>query len=486
MKIALRNSLLAGLLLSAACTGEFDEMNTNPNGPEEVGPEVILPYALEKTVDRAWGHRTRNERVNIDLAMCWVQYWARNIYTNEGDNYNVQPSVNSATWNGFYSESLINFKRIMLLTAPGADYENATYEGMSMVMTAWTYSLLTDIFGPIPYSDALKGTSDDPSFSPAYDDMETVYRGIIAMLDEANAKLMEGGPEASAGDIMFGGDVLRWKKFGNSLRLKLMNRVVHKIPEYKAEMQKMLDDPTTYPMFTSNDDYAYLQHTSSLPSNNEWHQVMRQDNRSDWSMSETLVDKLKALDDPRLEVYANANPEGAYMGMPNGLPDAVATNYLGTASTIGDYFLRPEAPSIIMSYSELLFVLAEAALDGDISGKTAEEYFTMAVEASFEQYGLEMPAGYLEGMTADKATIMTQKWIALYGEGIEAWTEYRRTGYPVMPPDDPQSAFQNDGDVPTRIVYPTSEQSLNNANLQQGISMLGTDNMHTELWWVEN
>jgi hypothetical protein len=140
-----------------------------------------------------------------------------------------------------------------------------------------------------------------------------------------------------------------------------------------------------------------------------------------------------------------------------------------------------------MTYAELLFIKAEAVFDGDISGD-AEAFFQEAITAAFDQYGLAVPPGYIDQLGAlSKENIMTQKWIALFGEGIEAWTELRRTGYPLMPAPDPLAKFQNDGVLPTRLVYPSTEYSLNAAKVAQSEDLNGgPDNMKTKLWWIEN
>lgn len=140
-----------------------------------------------------------------------------------------------------------------------------------------------------------------------------------------------------------------------------------------------------------------------------------------------------------------------------------------------------------MSYAELLFIEAEAALDGDIDGDPAA-LLEEAIAASFDQHGLEMPADYMSRIgEVDKETIMTQKWLALFGQGVEAWTEYRRTGYPVFPPPNPDAVFYNEGVLPTRLEYPTSEYSLNKAALDEGLRLLGGDDtMRSPLWWVED
>ncbi|MHA6247521.1 SusD/RagB family nutrient-binding outer membrane lipoprotein [Pontibacter sp. CAU 1760] len=475
----------AGVAGAVACTEDFEQMNISPNQPTAVNASVLLPAGIESSVDRYWGHRNRFERLNLDGGMLWVQYLARNIYSDEGDNYNMSPAYYVNNWKGFYNDALLNFQRIIIQSAPEGARPNTNYEGVGLVMRSWVFSLLTDMYGPIPYSEALKGTAAAPIYTPRYDSQEAVYAGLLADLKLANEKLVVGGPKVS-GDILFGGDILRWKKFANSLRLKLANRQAARKPgESRAIMQEILSDPATYPVFGSNTDYAVLKHSSVRPSNNEWHEVMIQGGRTDWNLSKTLVDKLKAYNDPRLAVYGEA-VNGEFVGVPNGLPDAIATTYLASSAKLGTYFTQATTPSPIMTYSELLFTLAEAAVDGDIAGD-AQAYYEQGIAASFGQYGLAMPAGYLAAAgPATKENILTQKWIALFGQGIEAWTEYRRTGYPVLPAPDARALFMNDGVLPTRLQYPSTEYSLNATQLQAGITLIGgTDDKKAALWWAE-
>lgn len=474
--------LIAGF--SNSCTDGFDELNTDPNNPTNISPQYLLPFAIEKSVDRYWGGRTRFERLNIDGAMLWMQYLARNIYSNEGDSYGVTPTFYNNTWESFYNDGLVNFQRIITQAGPDGSQPNTNYEGTALVMKVWVYSLLTDLYGPIPYTNGLKGTADEPNYTPSYDPMETVYAGLLTELKTANEKLVVGGP-AISGDILYNGDILKWKKFANSLRLRLANRQAAKKPvESKAIMLEILGNPVTFPVFTSNADDAQLKHTATLPSNNEWHQVMIQDGRTDWSLSKTFVDYMKKYNDPRLAAIGKANG-GAFEGIPNGLPDAIATTYLSSAAVLSSRFTDASAPSVLMTFSELQFILAEAAIDGDITGD-ATTFFKKGVEASYEKYGVTVPANFYEGIgTVNKQKIMEQKWVALFGQGVESWTEYRRTGFPVMPTKDPRASFENNGILPTRLPYPTTEYSLNKAELDKGINLIGTDNMQSKLWWAE-
>lgn len=480
-------SIAIAALLSVACTGEFEELNTNPNKPVKVGSQFLLPEALQTSIDNYWGNKTRNERLNFDHAMSWVGYLTRNIYENEGDNYNVQPSVNIKNWEVFYTDALINFQKIIETSGPGGGTPNPNYAGIALGMRSWVFSMITDVWGAIPYSEALSGTSSSPVYSPAYDSQEEVYAGLIEDLAEANSLLSTSGPSVS-GDIMFNGNIMMWKKFVNSLRFRLLNRQAHIVASSGAAMQAMLDDPATYPMMESNDDIAALTY-GARPTNNPWHDILILQGRTDWNISSTLVDKLNDLTDPRLDIYAEPGSlaDGEILGHPNGLPGAIGSTYLGYSAIINTTnFARETSEAVLMTYAELMFLKAEAALEGDITGD-AQAFFEAGIQASFEQYGASVPGGYVAALgPVSKENIITQKWIALFGQGIEAWTELRRTGFPVLPAADPRALFQNDGVLPTRLVYPSTEYSLNGANVAAADALNGgPDDMKTALWWVE-
>lgn len=479
-------ALTAVLFSMNSCTKDFEEINSNPNSPTLVKAQYLLTTGLESSIDRYWGHRERFERINIDAAELYMQHLTRNIYSNEGDDYTVSVAVTNNNWKGFYNDAQVNFQRIITMSMPDGTTPNANYAGVALVMRTWVFSLLTDMYGPIPYSEAIQGTATTPIYTPKYDSQEAVYTAMLADLKTANSMLTVGGPVV-AGDIVYNGDILKWKKFANSLRLRLANRQAKKKPaESKAVFAEILADAKTYPIFTTNADNAQLNCSAVLPSNNEWNQIIIQGGRTDWNLSKTLVDQMNAMGDTRITVYANPNKAGVYQGHPNGLPDAIATTFLATSSTIGSYFTKATAPEVIMTFAELNFILAEAAIDGDIAGD-ADAYFKTAVNASFTQYALTPTADFLAKLgTATKAKIMEQKWVALFGQGIEAWTEWRRTGLPVFPAPDPRAVLNNDGVLPTRFTYSTNEYSLNKTSVEAGVALLGgKDDMKTKLWWVE-
>ena len=489
--------LFFAFFLITSCGEELAELNQNPNEPTAVPPSVIFPYALREGVDRMHGHRTRLERLGLDGGMLWVQYFARNQYTNEGDTYNPDASMRNNNWKGFFNESIINFQKVIDATGDVENpFYNENYYAAALVMREYMFSIITDTWGSIPYSEALKGSTEG-NLAPVYDSQEQIYDGILANLKVAAESFDVGGSEI-IGDNLFAGDILRWQKFTNSLRLRLANRQASKNPAASAAIfTEILSNPTAYPVFTSNEDHALLIHEGRLNDNNNnaWHEIMVVDGREDWSISETLISKMTDgegnMTDPRLSVFAErataGEAAGNFSGAPNGLPEALASIYINTASRPGSWFMQETAPVFLMTFSELQFILAEAALDGDYTaGLSATEYLELGIQASFDQYELEMPTLYYSEMEADKETIMTEKWKALFSQGIESWTEVRRTGFPVLSEPNVNAIFENNGMMPTRLRYPESEYSLNGNNVEGGVQLNGgPDNKQTPLWWVD-
>ncbi|WP_116127646.1 SusD/RagB family nutrient-binding outer membrane lipoprotein [Lewinella sp. IMCC34183] len=484
-------------LTAASCDEGFEELNANPNEPELVPPATLFPLAIREAVQRLHGHNTRNERLNLDGGMLWMQYFARNQYVNEGDTYNPAATLRAGTWDGFYTESLVNLQTVINLTgAADGQYYNPNFEAAAIIMREYVFSVVTDTWGAIPYTQALKGSTAG-NLAPVYDSQAEVYAGMLANLKAASEQLDPAGPAIDK-DILFDGDIMMWKRFANSLRLRLANRQAAQVPaESRAIFAEIMDNPTQYPVITSNAEAAFFHPAvrQSGENSNAWYEAMVIDGREDWSISTTLVAAMTDGNgnptDPRLEVYAEpalaGNFAGKYAGAPNGLPEGDAVAYYTTASRPGSYFMGETQIIPLLTFAELNFILAEAALDGDYTGMAgAGDYLDAGIRASFEQYGLSMPDNYIAGRGVSKETLMTEKWKALFPQGVEAWTEYRRTGYPVLPAPDPRAVMENEGKVPTRLRYPESEYSLNGANVTAGVSLNGgPDTKLTPLWWAE-
>ena len=475
-------SLIAAFTLGvSACTDKFDEINTNPNAPSTATADLFLPHGIQSAVDAYWGGS-----LGMDIGNLISQYWARIQYTDI-DQYLVSSDVYSGAWQTFHIEALADYQRIYKL---GVETKNPNYQAVALIMRSWVFSLITDIYGDIPYSQSIQGL--EGILQPKYDTQKEVYAGIVKELKTANDLIdATDKTKAIAGDILFANDLTKWKKFANSLSLRLLNRMLDKSDagiDVKAEINRILSDPTKYPVISSVSDNIQLNYIDATNNNNPINQNRK--TRDDHRVSATLVNKLAEMKDARLAVYADKPADGGdYKGVPNGLSNADA-NALGLSKTskVGAYFVAATAPGVIMSYAELLFIKAELAYKGITAAGTAATNYTAAITASHSQYKLTVSPDYLAANALKTGSdgytqTMEQKWIALFGQGVEAWTEFRRTGIPAL---KPSVINVNGGVIPTRLPYPGSEESLNYENFSAALKQQGgTNDMKLKLWFAK-
>ncbi|MDO5979025.1 SusD/RagB family nutrient-binding outer membrane lipoprotein [Flavivirga spongiicola] len=504
------------LLCIISCTADFEKINKNPNFPESAEPSLLLPGIMREMASN-WGGQGWEEGFTV------TQYASRLQFTS-GDRYDWSPTGNP--YDDAYA-SLRDVENIIRSTKDKDDQQN--YYGVALIFKSWIYSYLVDAYGDVPYTDATKGISDD-NITPEFTPQSEVYDGIMADLKTANTILT--GTENISGDILYGGDILKWRKFANSLRLRLAMRISDvNNAKAVAEMQEIIGGFSTYPIFESNADAALLQWNSDNPQ-------PKYDTRSgsfdEVRLSTTLETRLKALGDRRLIVFAQPTSNSGkgiysdnlddYVGMPNGLDDDAALGYSpsGDPNESGSNFISrlgillacracnveqasaTASQTIIMDYSELQFILAEAREKGFISVGDASEYYENGIRASFAYYLERVIAGGwsdivndLQGFDVDAYIAQTavgltgtfneklekialQKWISLFYTGFEAWSDWRRTGIPVIIPG-PDAV--NGGKVPVRFQYPNSVKATNNANYQKAVSNMGADDLNTRLWW---
>ncbi|MDI3526437.1 MAG: hypothetical protein PWR03_620 [Tenuifilum sp.] len=511
IKYLLGFSVVALISLSVSCTKDFEEINTNKNAPttELAAPNMLLTNAIESMTDRV-----HDIWLGGEIGSCWVQHLAKVQYTDE-DRYVPRVSVINSVWSSFYAASGNDVATIIELAK---DRGHDNYLGVGYVLQAYIMSVVTDLWGDVPYSEAFKAKMG--IVSPKYDTQESIYRTLIAKLDSANILLDPNGAEIE-GDILYGNDISKWKKFANSLRLRLLLRMSKKDEAFVTqEMTKMVvTNAADYPIFESNNDNAALKYLGSSPNNNPINENRK--TRDDHRVSKTIIDFMWTNNpyvDWRVMVYANLSEGGGdYVGLPNGLTSAKAAAYLGNGlkmtSKLGDYFTKADAPGMLMSYAELLFILSEATQKGYITGGSvsAQQYYEDGIAASYEQFGNEIVSlgneifGNPANMTiqdyisnyltsGDGAwdyngdgnplpEIYYQKWLAMFDQGLQAWFEWRRTGYPVLTPAEDGL---NDGKIPIRLYYPSDESARNNENLKEAVQRQGTDDLNTPVWWATN
>ncbi|RFM25682.1 SusD/RagB family nutrient-binding outer membrane lipoprotein [Deminuibacter soli] len=468
----------AAVLGAASCKKDLAEINQNPNGATNPQPDYLLTSTEKKIADTYWGVDN-----NMNSSLLFVQHWAKIQYTDP-DRYIFANNAFTPMWNALYAQAITNLNKIISISK---QQQNPNYNGVALVLRSWSFLLLTDAFGDIPYSQAGK---IDSVPNPAYDAQRTVYLGLLNDLKTAQASLSTSGA-AIAGDVLYNNQIGPWKKFANSLRLRIALRIADREPQIAAQtLADIASEGSGY--ISSNTETAQLVYQDS-PNQNPISNLF--DTRDDYRISQTVTDKLRALNDPRLPIYAapTADPTPlTYVGIPNGLTPGDASN-LGFTKTSkpGTYFRAPHAPAVIISYAEVLFGRAEAAARG-LTGENAADLYKQAITASFNQYGIQ-DATTIKNYTDQpavtfnagnyKQSIGDQKWIALFGQGLESYAEWRRLDYPQL---KPAVAGVLNGALPVRFIYPGSEQTLNGNSYTNAVKNQGADLLTTKLWFDAN
>ncbi|MXV51671.1 SusD/RagB family nutrient-binding outer membrane lipoprotein [Pedobacter sp. HMF7647] len=479
MKLNYIALMISGILLFSvtSCKKDLQDTNQNPNASQNAQPDYLLTAATKSTADTYWG--TAN---NMDASLLFVQHWAKIQYTDP-DRYIFSNSAFQELWTTGYSKSIVNLNQIIKI---GDEQSNPNYKGVALVLRSWVFQLLTDAYGNIPYKQA---ASIDEYLTPAYDTQKDVYFSLLDDLKAAQAALDPAG-KAISGDVLYGNNIALWKKFANSLRIRIALRIADREPERAKQVFAEIQAEGGL-LISSNSETAQLVYLDS-PNQNPISNLF--DTRDDYRISKTIVDKLFALNDPRLPVYASKTKDPTdktYVGIPNGLLVGDASN-LGFTRTSkpGTYFLAPHAPAVIISYAEVLFDRAEAAARG-FTVENAADLYLQAIRASLTQYGtadseintyLASPA-IQYGASNFRKSIGEQKWIALFGQGLEAFAEWRRLDYPQL---QPAVAGTLNGKIPQRFIYPGTEQSLNADSYKAAVTNQGADLLTTKLWFDVN
>jgi len=466
-------------LFMVSCTDNFEEINENPNLPENVSPQFLLSNVISVAADR------NTYEQGFRLANYLAQFSA-SVEFERIDRYEM--GSNSGYWNTIFR--LLSDIRSM----NEIEGTNEAYQAVGDIMQCYLFSQLTDMYGDVPYTDAINAL--DGNFSPTYDTQESIYMdnetGIFAVL-ATSVETLKSTNFSIQGDMMFNNDLDRWIRFANSLRIRYYLRVSNKITDF-TELQSIV---TNEELMQSNTDNAVVPYLSSAP--NQWPMSLAglglyQEHR----MTQTVDSVLSLWNDPRVEILykpteesvQNGNPE--YNGLLNGQSrETIAENgiNLSNISLFGAVFrdVPDGVDGQFMQYAELQFALAEAALKGFITGN-AVAYYEEGIQASFDYWGATLPADYfsrpaiaLTGNTeADLEKIMTQKWLSLINNGHEAWFNVRRTGIPNLQagPDN-----LNGGRYPVRYLYPESEQATNAENFQEAANRIGGNTVNSKGWW---
>lgn len=483
-------------VISGCKPGDFGDINVSPNSPSNPATSLLLSSA-ERYIGRTTAVTsvaTAPGVINDYAPKLYVQQISETLYTSES-RYNLK----IYNYGGIYNSPLQDLTTIINLNTAAetksAPYvlaygSNANQIAVARILKAFYFQNITDRWGDVPYSQALQGTA---FLTPKFDKQQDIYTSLFKELKEAAAQFDSG--TAVQGDILFGGDVSRWKIFAATIRMNMALRLSKADPTTgRTEFNLALAAGV---INSNSDNIVYSTIGESANENNIYYnyQVAK---RYDYAISNTIVDRLKAISDPRLPVYADPTSAGTYVGMPYGLTQSLASAYLpgnvespGNVSLIGRAFRSQNSPVRIFTYPEVLFTKAEAYKLGWITGAPddaqAAASYLAGINASMALNGVTVPATYLTqtGVAYNSATavqqIITQKWIANYmGYGYEAWSDYRRTGFPTLSP----SAYPLNigGQIPVRQAYSVDEPSLNKDNYAAVVASQGPDELNTPIW----
>lgn len=536
IKRILKVLMISTVFLITSCE-DLTEVNVNPNEITQVNSDLLLSTVLTETAI-AYQNNTY-EDIRIPAL---VQHLQQDIRGSAKVNFSWEPS----SWSNFYNILRTNKKLYNQAVERGEEY----YQGISLIMKSFLYGFITDIWGDCPYSEALKG--DEGLFYPKFDDQQYIYEGILADLELANTLLSKDKDEYFLGspayDVVYYGEPEKWRKFANSLMLRYYMRLSEKLPEVaQTGVEKILGDPSNYPIFESNNHNAFVEYVGgnawdswaggefNWPSGNDFRRR---------KPCKTIVDTLKLLNDPRLEIWVSpvdiqiAVEEPPYTypddeditvdliryihydaeiieasGFPDtskyvGLPANMYEPHFFNLATTKDNGENPHASyltdmyrenshelvnAVLMTYSELSFIKAEAAQKGWNAGGTTADFYNQGVISALSQYDVSISEANSYLLQASVAynnsieRIMQQKWIALW-LSPEAWFDYRRTGLPNI--QTGEGAMYPE--LPLRFIYSGEEQLENLENWQLAIDKLEEtehssqpDHHYSKMWVLQ-
>lgn len=474
--------LILLLFVAASCGDEFYELNEDIKNPSSVPGESLFTSAQKDLVDQMV-----STNVNYNVFRLFNQHWTETTYTDESNYDILTRNIPEQHWSELYRRTLKNLDeaaKVIADTEVLPEEEAAKNNKLQIIeiLSVFTWSVLVESFGDIPYEQAL----DIDQLLPVYDDAQTIYEHLLTRLNSAIEGLNTDAGSFGTADNMYNGDVEAWKKFANSLKLRMGLTLADVAPDLA---RSTVESAVASGVFTSNADNATLNYLTAPPNTNPLYIDLVASGRNDFVAANTLVDVMNELDDPRRQYYFDDNirdedtGEVIYVGGIYG----DGNNY-ALYTHVNPRITQPDFGGTILDYAEVELLLAEAAARGyDVPG-TAESHYEAGIEASIKFWGgtdaevdayLAMPeVAYATAEGDWKQKIGMQRWIALYNRGFAGWLSQRRLDYPVLQaPPDAVSGF------PVRLTYPIVEQTLNGANWSSASDAIGGDDVETRLFF---
>ena len=500
-------SVLAAIaILFASCDAGFEEMNVNPTLASQIDPN----FKLTNIQLRISGERYENWRTNLIYSSVMIQHFATLPTYWAGDKYGYIASYSAAMWDRYYANIAKNIEDLLVQTAE--DTEDANLHHITQITRVIMYHRLTDLYGDIPYSEAGKGAVEGIT-QPKYDAQSDIYTDMLAKLEAASNGLSADGRSFGDGDLIYQGDVEKWRKLANSLMLRLGMRLVKVDP---SAAQSWATKAITAGTMESNEDIAYVPHNDPAGWKNGNGLVFQADGSP--RLSEFFVNWMNEHQDPRLYVYGSVPvADSPPIGMPNGRitggsdADHGIENHSSWVSCESadpapepcgmDVYMVPHAvlkgiddPMFFMTYAEVELLKAEAAQRGWYSGDAAAHYAN-GVRAAMEYLSMyggdaiidgDIIDAYLTANPYDPSNglkmINEQIWAAVLLNEYEAFANWRRTGYPELTPVNYPGNVTG-GTIPRRLRYRENEAVANPQNYSAAVSAQGADLLTTRVWW---
>ncbi len=503
MKNSFKYFFLILTLIVVSCDKGFDDLNINKTAATTVNPAFILNNAVINT-------SFVNQILILEVGIV-QQVVSPNSGVLTGANFNQDNrDATNQNWQRYY-------RSVIRYTSDVIDQTNelpnrSNLRNMARIIQSFAFMILTDSYGDIPYSQAGKGYIDQTTL-PKYDTQQSIYTDIIKELTEASAAL-DATKTIETADVLFGGDINKWKKFGNSLLLRAGMRL-SKVDAGLA--QSTVQKAIAGGVIGANSDNAFIKHDPNYT--NACGQWLNSTEAANNYLGRPFLDYLKTNNDPRLRSIANryvgakSGPEqtaarsvtdpAVQIGMPygfdnNSISGPVKTDGLASFydySQVDRFRMgKNTAPMFLVTFSQTSLLLAEAIQKGWTTG-SASDAFKAGIKAHMEQCASYdagsaiLPTAIDAYLTANPydATkgleqINTQYWVASFLNGPEAFANFRRSGFPKLTPNPfPGKAIK--GDFIRRLTYPNSEISVNSVNVKEAIARQGADDLDSRVWW---
>lgn len=470
-------------VMLSSCTRSFEEINTDPDALSEVPVTNQLANVIRNTGEQFGG--------DVDGYGTFAGYIVKIQYLDYMGGLIPSNNTYGNRWAACYYNNT-QIKDILDKTESAAD----AYKNIRLVSRLWQnymWQYLTDGWRDVPYSEALKGSETEGNILKAkYDKQEDIYPAIMASLkaiaDEMAAGF--GSDDVGEGDFIYNGNMEKWQRFCNSLRLRMAIHIAGVSPELaKSTIEEICNNPSDYPVIASNSDNCYLTWPGAAPYYEPWYNNGYIGKRVDnFGMSDIFIDHLTEMDDPRIASVANLTSDKTYRGYQNGAASSPAN--LSQISFIGDRYMNDAVGfTPFFKSCESYYIMAEAAMLGYSVGISAQDAYERAVRLSMEDNGIATAA--VDTYLADKGKwdntkerIWWDEWVALFKDNFEAWTLYRRTGIPSTNYPSLNSIYGNaHNDQPFRLPYPNNEYLYNKENVDVPLANVSDYVWGQQMWW---